>query len=145
VLLQTTVDWRTAVFLTDPATTATTTTTTHPPPSPQPLVILGCRRRAGPTCACWLSFWTLVLTSTAKTACWWELCLLLHVRAGLLTADGVGWGQATPLIKTAQNSQLENAAFLIGRGADLGAVDQNGDTAFHWSCNRGLLHLGGCV
>lgn len=34
-------------------------------------------------------------------------------------------------------TQLENAAFLLGKGVDIQAADASGDTALHWSANKG--------
>lgn len=45
--------------------------------------------------------------------------------------------QCTPLIIAAQFGKADLCSYLIGKGANIHAVDEEGDTALHWAAFKG--------
>jgi ankyrin repeat protein len=46
--------------------------------------------------------------------------------------------QCTPLIIAAQYGKSNVSSYLIGKGADIHAVDDEGDSALHWAAFKGI-------
>ena len=49
--------------------------------------------------------------------------------------------QCTPLIIAAQYGKSNVCSYLIGKGANIHAVDIEGDTALHWAAFKGISNL----
>lgn len=67
-----------------------------------------------------------------------ELTLLINAGADVNARDNLG---CTPLILSAKNNKMENAAVLLQHGADINAQDADGMTAFIHACVCGHYNM----
>ena len=67
---------------------------------------------------------------------------LLDNQVSINTQDGNG---CTPVVIAAQHDRHDCCIFLTRNGADMTLVDNNGDTALHWSAYKGFSQLAGLL